>query len=64
MGKRSDYKKIGEFDAWDLDKGYRGVVNQQASGRRDLKKRLRRQERARIKSDSAKELTEETEVSE
>ena len=59
MGKRSDYKKIGEFGAWDLDKGCRGVVNQQSAGRRDLKKRLRRQERARLKSDSEKEMKDE-----
>lgn len=55
MGKRSDYKKIGEFCAWDMDGGCRRFVDQSSPCRRRLRKRLKRQERARIKDASRKE---------
>lgn len=48
MGKRSDYKKHDEIAANDMDKGCRSIVNQATPGRRRLRKRLRRQARARI----------------
>lgn len=55
MGKRSDFKKFGEFAAWDLDAGCRRVVNQTAPGKRRLKKRLKRQERKRLKTEVSKD---------
>ena len=55
MGKRSDYKKIGEFCAWDMDSGCRRFVDQSSPCRRKLRKRLKRQERARLKDASRKE---------
>lgn len=60
MGKRSDYKKIGEYCAWDMDSGCRAFVDQSSPGRRKLRKKLKRQERARLKDASQKE-TEDTE---
>jgi hypothetical protein len=48
MGKRSDYKKLDEIAAWDLDKGCCQIVNQSTPARRRLKKRLARQARKRI----------------
>ena len=48
MGKRSDYKKLDEFAAWDIDKGCRRIVNQAAPGMRRLRDVLRRQARKRI----------------
>ena len=55
MGKHSDYKKIGEFASWDMDAGCRNFVNQKSPGRRKLRDRLKRQERARIKGARMKE---------
>lgn len=49
VGKHSDFKKLGEFAAWDMDKGCWKIVNQKSPGRRRLRVRLKRQERARIK---------------
>ena len=49
VGKHSDYKKLGEFSSWDMDRGCRKIVNQKSPGRRRLRIRLKRQERARIK---------------
>ena len=48
MGKRSDYKKMDDFVAWDLDKGCRRIVNHATPGRRRLRDRLRRQARRRV----------------
>lgn len=48
MGRLSDYRKCGDFYAWDLDKRSRKYVNQHAPGMRRLKIRLKRQERARL----------------
>jgi len=48
MGARSDYKKIDELAAWDLDKGCRRIVGQSTPSNRRLKKILRRQARKRM----------------
>ena len=45
MGRRSDYKKVDELAAWDLDKGCRRIVNQSTPARRRLRDKLRRQAR-------------------
>ena len=55
MGRLSDFKKCGEFAAWDMDRGCRRIVNQETLPRRRLKKRLKRQERARINEDAKRE---------
>lgn len=49
MGTRSDYKKMDDMAAWDLDAGCRRIVDQSTPGRRRLKKVLRRMARKRIK---------------
>ena len=49
MGKRSDYKKLDDRAAWDLDKGCRGIVDQSTPGRRRLKDVFRRQARRKFK---------------
>lgn len=48
MGKRSDYKKMDDFVAWDLDKGCRRIINHATPGRRRLRDRLRRQARRKV----------------
>lgn len=48
MGKRSDYKKVDELAAWDLDKGCRRIVDQSTPARRRLRDKLKRQARKRI----------------
>ena len=48
MGKRSDYKKVDEVAAWDLDAGCRKIVNTSTPARRRLRDKLRRQARARL----------------
>ena len=48
MGKHSDYKKIDELSAWDLDKGCRKIVDQSTPGNRRLRDILKRQARKRI----------------
>ena len=55
VGKHSDYKKLGEFASWDMDKECRKIINQKSPGRRKLRDRLKRQERARIKEARKKE---------
>lgn len=50
MGKRSDWKKLDELSAWDLDPGCRRIINQTTPGRRRLKRVLRRQARKRLNS--------------
>ena len=47
--QRARYKKFDELAAWDLDKGCRKWINQSTPARRKLKKRLRRQARAKLK---------------
>lgn len=48
MGKRSDYKKVDELAAWDLDKGCRRIVDQSTTGNRRLRDVLKKQARKRI----------------
>ena len=48
MGKRSDYKKVYELAAWDLDKGCRRIVDQSTTGNRRLRDVLKKQARKRI----------------
>ena len=50
MGKRSDWKRLDELSAWDLDRGCRMIINQATPGRRRLKRVLRRQARKRLNS--------------
>lgn len=47
--ERARYKKLDELAAWDLNKGCRKWVDQSTPARRKLKKRLRKQARARLK---------------
>ena len=54
VGKFSDYKKIDEMDAWDLDAGCRGIINQSSPKNRKLKTILKRQARARLKERAEK----------
>lgn len=46
---RAQYKKHDELASWDLNKGSRRWVNQSSPANRRLKKRLRKQARARLK---------------
>lgn len=47
--QRARYKKLDELAAWELDKGSRKWIDQSTPARRKLKKRLRKQARARLK---------------
>ena len=47
--ERARYKKLDELAAWDLNKGCRKWIDQSTPARRKLKKRLRKQARARLK---------------
>lgn len=47
--QRARYKKLDELAAWELDKGSRKWIDQSTPARRKLKKRLRRQARAKLK---------------
>lgn len=47
--QRAMYKKLDEIAAWDLNKSCRNIVKQSTPARRRLKKRLRKQARARLK---------------
>lgn len=49
--QRARYKKFDELAAWDLDKGCRKWINQSTPAKRKLKKRLRKQARARLKGE-------------
>ena len=49
MSKRAYYKRLDELASWDLDAGCRSIINQSTPSRRKLKKRLKRQARARAK---------------
>lgn len=49
MGARSDWKKVDELSANDLNKGCRQIVDQSTCAHRRLKKVLRRQARKRLK---------------
>lgn len=55
MGKHSDYKKLDELAAWDMDKGCRSIVDQSTPARRRLKAKLKRQARKRINREKADE---------
>ena len=48
MSSRSEYKKLDELSAWDLDKGCRRIVDQSTPANRRLRDRLRRQARKRV----------------
>lgn len=47
--QRARYKKFDELAAWDLNKGCRKFINQSSPANRRLKKRLRKQARAKLK---------------
>lgn len=47
--ERAGYKKYDELASWDLDKHSRKYINQSSPTNRKLKKRLRKQARARLK---------------
>lgn len=47
--QRARYKKFDELASWDLDKGCRNIINQSTPARRRLKKKLRKQARAKLK---------------
>lgn len=47
--QRAIYKRFDELAAWELDKGCRKWIDQSTPARRKLKKRLRKQARARLK---------------
>ena len=49
--ERARYKKLDELSAWDLNKGCRRFINQSSPANRRLKKRLRKQARARLKGE-------------
>ena len=49
MSKRAYYKRLDEFASWDMDAGCRSIINQSTPSRRKLRKKLKRQARARIK---------------
>lgn len=46
---RAEYKKYDELASWDLNKRSRQYINQSSPANRKLKKRLRKQARARLK---------------
>lgn len=48
MGRRSDYKKLDDLAAWDMDKGCRRIVDQSAPSRRKLRRKLIRAARKRL----------------
>jgi len=48
LSSRSEYKKLDELSAWDLDKGCRRIVDQSTPANRRLRDRLRRQARKRV----------------
>ena len=49
MGKYSDYKKLDDLAANDMNKGCRHVVDQSTPARRRLRDVLKRQARKRLK---------------
>lgn len=49
--QRARYKKFDELAAWDLNKGCRKWIDQSTPTRRRLKKRLRKQARAKLKGE-------------
>lgn len=56
MRNRAFFKRIGEFAAWDLDKGCRRIVDQRTDSNRRLKRKLKRQERERLKRELSKRV--------
>lgn len=49
--QRARYKKFDELAAWDLNKGCRNWIDQSTPARRRLKKKLRKQARAKLKGE-------------
>ena len=49
--QRARYKKFDELAAWDLNKGCCKWVNQATPSMRKLKKKLRKQARAKMKGE-------------
>lgn len=49
--QRARYKKFDNLAAWDLNKGCRKWVNQSTPSMRRVKKRLRKQARAKLKGE-------------
>ena len=49
--RRAEYKKFDELAAWDLNKSCRKRVDQSTPAKRKLKKRLRKQARAKLKGE-------------
>lgn len=47
---RTEYQKVSELSAWDLDAGCRNIVNQSTPANRRLKKRIRRADRKRYRN--------------
>ena len=47
---RTEYQKVSELSAWDLNAGCRNIVDQTTPGRRRLKKRIRRADRKRYRN--------------
>lgn len=60
--QRARYKKLDELAAWDLDAGCRKWIDQSTPARRRLKKRLRRQARAKLKEREQNERCEERDL--
>ena len=48
MSSRSEYKKLDDLSAWDLDKGCRRIIDQTTPANRRLRDILRKQARKRI----------------
>ena len=48
MSSRSEYKKLDDLSAWDLDKGCRRIIDQTTPANRRLRDILKRQARKRI----------------
>lgn len=44
---RTEYQKVSELSAWDLNAGCRNIVDQTTPARRRLKKRIRKADRKR-----------------
>lgn len=44
---RTEYQKVSELSAWDLNAGCRNIIDQTTPARRRLKKRIRKADRKR-----------------
>ena len=47
---RTEYQKVSELSAWDLDAGCRNIIDQTTPANRRLKKRIRRADRKRYRN--------------